>query len=334
MISRVRKLLFVVLFAFEYFSSASQDVHFTDVQQMSQWYNQALKTDRQRDVKFNFRDIRYQNDVAFRTGTLLCNITMLKKEDRKSEEGKSYMNISAGATFDQSNSGLFKKSAQLLGISYATMVDTRNTYVAIGFQGTFSNTRLGVNGVFPDQFNQWGPVAGATSNDPLRFGTSFNYFSLNTGIAIFRNTVEQEWYVGASVRHVNKPYTEQTKSPEFQLARTWSTQGGTKLKFDYSSLDIYTVMNWKGKASEYMGAVRYNLSLNNTNQKYPSSTATQQDIVLGLGLGIRLRDALLPSLSLSFNNTQLALFMDVNSSAIRTSGFARNGTELSIIQKF
>jgi len=334
MISITRKRLFLIVFFFPLVVLRAQDVHFADVQQMAQWYNQAIKTDRLRDFKANIRDIQYENAVAFKTGTVLCNITMLKKADRLSQDGKSYMNISAGATYDQSNSGLYKKSSQLIGVSYATMIDNKNTYISVGFQGNFTSTRLGANGIYPDQFDQWGKISGSSSNDPLRFGRSYNYFSLNTGIAAFRNTLEREWYVGASIRHVNRPYTEQTKSPEFQMARTWSTQAGYKFKFDYSSFDIYGIMNWKAGASEYLGAIRYNLSLNNTSQKDAELTAGRQNIVLGLGCGIRLKDALIPSLSLAFNKTQLGAHLDLNTSGIQTGGFKRNGFELSITQKF
>ena len=331
--SITRKLTILSFFLSHMTALRSQDVHFADVQQMAEWYNQAIKTQRLLDIKVNIRDIQYQKAFAFRTETVLCNITMLNKKDRISQDGKSYMNISLGATFDKSNSQLYKKSSMLLGVSYATMIDKKNTYVSVGFQGNFSNTSLGVNGVYPDQLNQWGLIAGSSTNDPSRFNRSFNFFSLNTGIALFRNNTEREWYLGASVRHVNRPYTEQTKSSEFQLARTWGTQAGYKFKFDYSSFDIYGVTNWKGGASEYIGAFRYNLTLNNTSQKDVNLPNEQKTVILGIGCGIRLKDALIPSVSLMVNRLQIGLHLDLNTSSIQAGGFSRNGFELSITQK-
>ena len=58
----------------------AQDLHFSDVQGMAQWYNASLKQNRQSNLIANFRDIRYQSNQAFNTGTVLLNFSTLRKE--------------------------------------------------------------------------------------------------------------------------------------------------------------------------------------------------------------------------------------------------------------
>ena len=86
------KIICLILSLVTSMATKAQDIHFSDVQQMGQWYNQSLKTACVNDVRMNFRNIQYQNDMAFKTGSVLINMPVLNKTQMK-ENGKNYFII-------------------------------------------------------------------------------------------------------------------------------------------------------------------------------------------------------------------------------------------------
>lgn len=311
----------------------AQDLHFADVQGMAQWYNASLKQNRKQNILFNFRDIQYQSNLAFRTGTALLNLSTLRKEDRNSKENRSYGNMMLGAAFDRSNGGLYRNNIALLGYSYAVKLNERGMFIATGFQGTITNYRLGANGTYQDQYDQYGPIRGGVSNDPLRFGRQFSYFTLNAGLSVFQGSENVDWYAGLSMRHVNRPFTEETKSIIYRLPMTTGLQVGVSLKNSFSRIDLFGLTNWKAKANELIGGVRYNFILGD-NSSNEETNNINQIVTLGFGCLYRVKDALIPEIQLSVGKTSMGLHYDMNTSGIRASGFTRRGFELQLSQKF
>jgi type IX secretion system PorP/SprF family membrane protein len=307
----------------------AQDLHFADVRQMGQWYNPALKTDRQKDLRANFRNINYQNMMAFKTGSALLNLPLLGKEKALAPNGASFFNLSGGAAFDQSNTGFYKTTVGLLGLSYAKLLSNNNLYASVGFQGAFTNTNYGAEGLFPDQMDANGPIPNSISNDPLRAGRTFKYFGLNAGFSIFKNSNTADWFFGVSVKEVNKPFTESTNSELFKLAPTWGLQAGAKLKGDQSNLDLTAALNKKANASEYLVGAAYNFLFASADPESGSEGSS-----IGLGCSYRVKDAYIPNIRLQFNKTYLGLYYDINISGIKLSSFNRRGFELVLTQKF
>lgn len=307
----------------------AQDLHFSDVQGMAQWYNASLKQDRQSNLIANFRDIRYQSNQAFNTGTVLLNFSTLRKEYQR--QNKSYGTLSLGGAFDKSNNSLYRNNLGLLGYSYAQKLNDKGVYMAAGFQGTITNYRFGANGTFQDQYDQYGPIRGGLSNDPLRFGRRYTYFSLNAGWSLFKQSERSDWYVGLSMRHVNRPYTEETKDKNWRLPITTGAQAGVSLKNDFSRVDLFGIMNVKAKANEWIGGIRYNFLLG--DNRADESLSVNQNVILGFGALYRINDAIIPEIQLSVGKTSIGLHYDMNMSGIRAAGFTRRGFELMLSQK-
>lgn len=316
-------------------TAEAQDLHYADVQQMGQWYNQSLKRDRQGEVNANFRDIKHQNLLSFRTGSLLLNLPVGQKRDTINASEKGYFTFSVGASFDETNTGFYKGTTGLLGVSYAQPLNKNGLYAAVGFQGTLTTNKYGATGVFPDQLDEYGPIAGAVSNDPLRAGNKFTFFSLNAGASIFQKSANLDWYLGGSVRHLNEPFTENNKLEQFRLNTTTGIQAGVTFYADRSSLSAYGVGNWKGKASEVLVGAKYQLIVSG-DQTYNTSRQKNEDadVSISLGCAVRIKDALIPSIGLNYNKTSVALHYDMNNSTIRTSGYIRRGFEFVLTQKF
>lgn len=311
-----------MVLSFTVFVSKSQDLHFADVSSMAIWYNQSLKMDDKIDLRLNYRDVQYQSLLAFKTGSGFLNLPFYKKDG----VSKSYMSATAGGNFDQSNGGYFKNNTFLLGLSYAQQLSNNQTYLAAGFQLTNTRSSYGLSGVtFPDQFDKYGPLPTGTQ-DPLRAGRAYSWTSLNAGISLFQNTSYSEWYVGASIRHINRPFTDELRSEAYRLAPAFGLQAGIDFKTDDSQFGIYGFANLQAYAYEYLLGTRFKKTLSKPEGKSEGSS-------FGAGLALRVHDAVIPNIQLKFNKTTIGLNYDLNISGLKAAGYAREAYELVLIQQ-
>jgi len=305
----------------------AQNLNYADVQTMNLWYNQALKTDRQADIRFNFRDIKYKSLLAFRNSNVLVNFPFLSKQMRTNSNLNNFFSATVAGSFDKSNKGVYKNNTGLVGLNYNQRLNSNNLFLSIGFQTTFTSSSLNTSGLLlPDQFDDYGPIFNV-SNDPLRSGRSFNWLSLNSGLALSQNTLNSEWYLGASVRHLNRPYTDEQKSSQYRLAPALSVQAGYTVKNELNQIGIYSITNWKAEASEYLFGARFSRILD-----APSSESFEGSS-LGFGVAFRVRDAIIPNLQLKLNKTIIGFNYDINISGLRAAGYSRQGFELVLTQK-
>jgi type IX secretion system PorP/SprF family membrane protein len=329
--NRITKIFTIALLGGSLTGVKAQDLHYADVQQMGQWYNPALKNNPRGEFNINFRDIRYQNMLSFRTGTALLSMPIGNSKDTTAASDKGRFNVSLGAAFDQTNTGFYKGTAGLLGLSYAQPLSNDGLFAAVGFQASLHTNKYGGSGTFPDQFNEYGPIQGAVTNDPLRSGNKYNYMSFHAGASLYQTGSSIDWYLGGSVRHLNRPFTENSKLDEFRLNSTMGLQGGFTMHADRSNFSAYGTGTWKGKASEILVGARYEMVLGD-NRIDPNQR--DKATLLMLGCAIRVKDALIPHVGLQYNRTRVALHYDMNTSSIQTSGFVRRGFELVLTQNF
>jgi hypothetical protein len=322
----VRRIIYVLAGCFIMLQSNGQDLHYADVQSMNLWYNQSLKLNKQKDVRFNFRDIKYQSLLAFRNASIMVNVPFVKKSAEGFDK-KSYVSATAAGSFDKSNKGVFKNNTGMLGVSFSQRLSANDLYLSLGFQGAHTSTRLGELGgsFFPDQFDQFGPIP-SVSRDPLRAGRSYGWTSINSGLSVFQNTQSLEWYAGASIRHLNRPYTDEQKTKELRLKPTLGVQAGFTVKNELNQFGLYGLTNWKAEAAEYLIGARIQHSLDEPSNDYEGSS-------IGIGFAFRVRDAVIPNLQLKLNKTTIGIHYDINISGLRAAGYSRQGVELMIAQK-
>ena len=322
----LRKIIYVLAGSLIMLQSSAQDLHYADVQSMNLWYNQSLKLNKQKDIRFNFRDIKYQSLLAFRNASIMVNVPFVKSGTEGFEK-KSFVSATAAGSFDKSNKGVFKNNTGMLGLSFSQRLSANDLYLSLGFQASRTNTKLGDLGgsFFPDQFDQYGPVP-SVSRDPLRAGRSYGWTSINSGLSVFQNTESVEWYAGASVRHLNRPYTDEQKTKEFRLKSTLGLQAGFTVKNELNQFSVYGISNWKAEAAEYLIGARVQHSLDEPSKGYEGSA-------IGIGFALRVRDAIIPNLQLKLNKTTIGVHYDINISGLSAAGYSRQGVELMIAQK-
>lgn len=304
-----------------------QEINFSRVQDMALWYNQSLKTDKQTSLKLNYRNVQYGGLIAYNSVAAMFDMPLLSK-DGKAKANSGYFSISAGAASDKSNQGILNNSQGMLGISYAVPLGRKETYLAVGFQGAYYQSNLNVNGIsnaFGDQFNNYGPIEGAPSADRLANGWSYGHFNVNTGVSIFSNSRYDKWYIGVSGMQVNQPYSYKIKADSTRLKMAIGVQGG--YKFTTKTEDevaFYMSMSWQGPAYRHYYDFSYSKAI----------PGIQGGAAVGIGLGYRYSDAIVPNIELRYQKLILGILYDVNISSISAAGVSRNGVELALRMDF
>ncbi|HEY8972092.1 MAG TPA: type IX secretion system membrane protein PorP/SprF, partial [Puia sp.] len=253
----------------------------------------------------------------------LYDMPLLSKE-AKTKENAAYFSLAAGAASDKSNDGILNNVTGMLGISYAVPIGRKETYLAAGFQGAYYQSNFNVNGVsnaFGDQYDAYGPIEGAPSADRLASGWSYGHFNLNAGVSVFSNARYDKWYFGVSAMQINKPYSYKIKSDSTRLKMNYGIQGGYRyVTQSDDEVAFYMAMNWQGPAYRHY----YNFSY---TKSIPGVTG---GAAVGLGLGYRYDDALIPNLEIRYQKLIIGILYDINISTISAAGVSRNGLELAL----
>ena len=302
----------------------AQEINFSRVQDMTIWYNQSLKTDKLNSLKLNYRNVNYAGMIAYNSVAAMFDMPIISKA-AKDKTNDSYFSISAGAASDKSNQGILSNTLGMLGLSYSIPLGSNETYVSAGFQAAYYDSKFNLNGVsnaFGDQYNSYGPIEGGVSNDMLATGWSYTHFNINAGASIFHNSDKSKWYLGASMLQVNKPYlSNRQKSDTLRLKAGISVQGGYTYKTSNNDqLSVNMILNWQGPANKYFLNAAYSKSL-------PS---VEGGASVGLGMGYRYNDAIVPNIELKYQKLTVGLLYDINISNISAAGISRNGLELAL----
>jgi hypothetical protein len=119
---------------------------------------------------------------------------------------------------------------------------------------------------------------------------------------------------------INQPYTDKYKSPQFRLKPATGIQGGYKfINDDNDEMAFYMSMNWQGPAYKHFFQGTYCKAI-------PSIAGA----AVGLGLGYRYDDAIIPSIEFRYQKLIIGISYDVNISSLSAAGAERNGVELGI----
>ena len=323
----MRKIYILLLYLFATGLARGQEINFSRVQDMTIWYNQSLKTDKQNTLDLNYRSVTFGGQIAYNSVAALLSMPLLSKA-AKDKPNSGYLSCSVGAASDKTNDGILNNDLGTIGLSYAVPLGRHETYLAAGFQAQYYQSNFnvaGITGAFGDQFNNYGPIEGAPSADRLASGWSYGHFNLNAGVSIFSNGRNDKWYIGGSVMQTNQPYAYKIKSDSTRLKPIIGVQGGYKFTTkEDDEVAFYMAMNWEGPAYRHYYELIYTKPI----------PGVAGGAAVGLGLGYRYNDALVPNIELRYQKLTLGVLYDVNISTISASGIARDGLELSIKMDF
>ena len=271
-------------------------------------------------VAGNFRNQWPTINNAFTTATASVDFSVLKNRLPENDRwGVGMLGLN-----DQSANKILNNSHYSISTAYHKGLDENGYHqLTIGFQGTFTSKVLDVSGAdFEDELTALG-FTGVTSEVFSNQRVAINYFDLHTGILYSGTTNgENNFYLGASVYHVNRP-NESFMGGNFILEPRLTIHGGGRIPLGtYRAIHGSLIHQRQGGANEtVLGAA---MSFNINQDEY-------NPVDLYAGAWYRLRDAAIPYVGVEFGSFRVGFSYDVNMSNLRTASQRRGGTELSLI---
>jgi hypothetical protein len=120
---------------------------------------------------------------------------------------------------------------------------------------------------------------------------------------------------------VNQPYSYKVKSDSTRLKPATGIQGGYRyMTKTEDEVAFYMSMSWQGPAYRHY----FDLSYTKAVPEVVGGAA------VGIGLGYRYNDALVPHIDLRYQKLTIGVSYDINISTISASGIARDGVELAL----
>lgn len=279
----------------------AQDAHFTQGQDMNIWYNPALKTNKLPQAHISIRSVNYPNIIAYTSKAATIELPLIGR-DKDREDDIPFMNLAAGINAESSNDRFMNVSTAMMAFSYALPLNGDDTYLAAGFQGayTFSRVGLGTFDHFPDQFDKYGALGPAIASDPFQSGYSYGYFTAGAGVSVFHNGEKKQWYLGGSILHFNHPYTEWTHAARLQ-ANNGIQAGYMTAITNEDAIGGYASFSWQdGINKHFIGAI-YTRNLDDSAHN-----------AISCGAGYRIGDAVIPDIGLTVGGSRFAFYYEIN----------------------
>jgi type IX secretion system PorP/SprF family membrane protein len=231
----------------------------------------------------------------------------------------------SGVTDASANSQL-KLNYGSVSMSYHKALD-ENGYntIGAGFQGTFNSMVLDISKLtFEDMLTQNGFTAQTADVPGLQGGDNKrNYMDVNAGLLFSGSTNgENNYYVGASMYHINRPKVSYTDKTWYLTGRVTIHAGGAFPISDVVTLNTSVIHQMQNKASETIVGAALGLNANG-DMNNPTSVY--------IGSWMRFNDAIIPYIGLEFAGLRIGASYDVNISSLKAATGNRGGSEISLI---
>ncbi len=312
---------FLCLVSFCFFVNA-QDPHFSQFFASPLTLNPALtgKFDGTLRVAGNYRNQWPAFNNVYTTSTLSVDFAILKS---KLPDYDTW-GVGILALTDKAGGGILTNNYLGVSTSYHKALDEDGfQQLGIGFQGTYGQKRLDNSKLlFEDQLTPFG-FTGVTQDVFNTSNLNINYLDVNAGIIYTGSTNDQNnFYVGASMYHINRP-KESFKGGNWNIAaRTTVSAGGYFPVSEQLTLHTSGIYQAQNKSSEvtFGGAIAAAIDPQSDN---PSN--------FYIGSWYRVGDAIIPYLGLEFAGMRIGASYDVNISDLKAGSQSRGGMEISLI---
>lgn len=303
-------------------ASNAQDPNFSQFFASPLTLNPALtgKFDGDYRIAGNYRNQWPTINNAFITKTVSIDFGLLSKKLPEVDK----LGIGILGVTDRAGDGVLVTNYAGLSLSYHKGLD-ENGYnqIGAGFQTTFVNKRLDISKVvFEDQLTPLG-FTGVTSEIFSANQVNVSYVDINAGV-LFNGSTNgyNNFYVGASMYHINRP-TESFQGGSFLLTARTTLQAGGKIPVGpYNYLHVAANHSIQGKAHNTMVGGAYSYQVNQ-NEENPTNVY--------IGSWLRLKDAIIPYIGLEYNGLLIGFSYDVNTSSLKPASNTRGGLEVSLI---
>lgn len=319
----MKKLFFTLLVSAALMSeSMAQDPNFSQFFASPMTLNPALtgKFDGVYRIAGNFRNQWPTIQNAFETKTASVDFGIMK--NRLSDIDQLGVGI-LGVT-DRAGDGVLVTNYAGLSVAFHKGLDENGYHqIGAGFQGTYVNKRLDVTKVyFEDQLTPLG-FTGVTSEIFTNKQVNVSYVDVNAGVLYNGSTNGyNNFYVGASMYHINRP-KETFKGGNYLLSARTTIQAGGKIPVGpYNYLHFAANHSMQAKAHNTLVGGAFSLNVNQ-NEDNPTN--------IYIGGWYRFGDAAIPYIGLEFNGLLIGATYDVNTSSLKPASNSRGGIEVSLI---
>lgn len=320
-------ILLMVLFAVLK-TSIAQDPNFSQFFVSPLTLNPAMTGKFNGDFRLagNYRDQWPAITKAFITSTASFDMGILK--DRISE--LDTWGVGLMAMTDKTANGILSSNFISISTAYHKGIDEDGLHqIGIGFQGTYSSKHLdGSKLNFEKELDANGAWT-LPSEEPID-GQMVNvsHFDFSVG-ALYNGSSDgyNNFYLGASVYHLNKPRESFIGDGFYQLNPRITVHGGGAIPLGDKTKTVYLSSLYSSQAGATNivvgGAVGFLLNEDEENPtNFYAGAWTRFNNV---------NDALIPYLGLEFGGFRLGASYDVNISALKTASQSRGGLEISLI---
>jgi type IX secretion system PorP/SprF family membrane protein len=243
--------------------------------------------------------------------------------------GDDYMTVGGLAAYDQA--GVMKlKTLQVMPVVnfHKSLSGLKNAYLSGAFAaGVVSRTFDGQNLTFDNQYTGGGFDPGAATGENF-VGLSRSFFDIATGISFNTDISEKNTiYIGASLWHFHRPQVS-FFSDQLQLSPKWQFNAGLRSSIT-SEIVITAETNYlkQGPYQEAIGGLSLMYALSNSETNNGSNGIN--NVAVGIGTFMRLGDAIIPYLQMTYNHFDVGISYDVNISSLKAATQGRGGFELS-----
>lgn len=274
----------------------------------------------------NYRDQWPAISKAFVTSTLSLDMPILRN---KLSELDTW-GVGIMAMTDKTANGILSTNMISITTAYHKGIDEDGlNQIGLGFQATYNTKRLdGTKLNFEDELDQFGgwtiPSGEAIDNRQI----NLSYFDMSAGF-LYNGSSDgfNNYYLGASVYHLNKPRESFTGDIFYTLNPRITVHAGGALPLGDRTKTIYlsSLYSTQAGATNIVAGGAIGMLINNDEENPNSFYA---------GLWTRfnnVNDALIPYVGLEFGSFRLGASYDVNISSLKTASQSRGGLEISLI---
>ena len=272
-------------------------------------------------VAGNYRNQWPTINNAFRTATASADFGILGNTIPEFDQ----FGVGVMGMYDINGDGVMKNSFISGSVAYHKGIDEDGYHqIGVGFSGTYAQRKLDINKLdFQDELTS----LGFTGNTAEVFGSSgfvnINYADVNAGFIYNGATNDyNNFYVGASVYHINRPKVSFMGAQYIMNPRFTLHGGGYFPIADATTLFISANHQRQAGATEtiFGAALGYTV-----NSDFDSPT----DVYAGAF--VRWGDAIIPYIGLEFGNYRFGASYDINTSRLTAASRRRGGMEVSLI---
>lgn len=268
----------------------------------------------------NYRNQWPSINNAYTTATISADFGIMKNRISDLDQfGIGFMGFT-----DRAGNGVLTNNYAAISLAYHKGLDENGYHqLGAGFQGTYMNKSLNLNKVyFQDQLTPFG-FTGVTSESFTSQQVNLHYFDMNAGVFYNGSTNGyNNFYLGASMYHINRPKESFQKGNFLLSARTTLQAGGKIPVGSYNAIHFAANHSMQAKANNTMVGGAYAMNLNN-DEANPTN--------FYFGSWYRFGDAVIPYVGLEFGEWHFGASYDVNTSTLKPASNSRGGVEVSLI---